>query len=69
VQSATCERLFSSFGNLITRQRNCLSSQNAHYLTQVKRNVKIMEESMESNRNKKKKKKKIIIDPIEKKIQ
>ena len=64
VQSATCERLFSSFGNLITKQRNCLSSQNAHYLTQVKRNVKIMEENMESND---KKNKKIIIDPTERK--
>ena len=65
VQSATCERLFSSFGNLITKQRNRLSSESAHYLTQVKRNVKIMEESMESNRTKNKKKKKIVIDPTE----
>ena len=67
VQSATCERLFSSFGNLITKQRNRLSSENAHYLTQVKRNVQIMEESMESNRTKNKKKKKIVIDPTERK--
>ena len=65
VQSATCERLFSSFGNLITKQRNSLSSESAHYLTQVKHNVKIMEESMESNRTKNKKKKKIVIDPTE----
>ena len=44
-----------------------MSSQNAHYFTQVKRNVKIMEENMESNDKKKKKKKKIIIDPTERK--
>ena len=67
VQSATCERLFSSFGNLITKQRNCLSSQNAHYLMQVKRNVKILEENMELSQEKKKQKKKIIIDPTERK--
>ena len=67
VQSASCERLFSSFGNLITKHRNCLSSENAHYLTQVKRNVQIFEENKEFSYEKKKKKKKIFIDPIERK--
>ena len=67
VQSASCERLFSSFGNLITKDRNRLSSENAHYLTQVKRNVKIFEENTEFSNEKKKKKKKIFIDPTERK--
>ena len=39
VQTATCERLFSAFGNFITKQRNRMHSKTTHYLTQVKRSV------------------------------
>ena len=39
VQSATCERLFSTFGNFMTKKRNRLSSKKMHFLTQVKRKV------------------------------
>ena len=37
VQTATCKRLFSSFGNFITKKRNHSASDKAHYLTQMKR--------------------------------
>ena len=43
-QSATCERLFSAFGNFKSKKRNRLSSTKMHYLAQVKRNVQVMDE-------------------------
>jgi len=50
VQTATCERLFSAFWNFITKKRNRLSSDKAHYLTQVKRQVNRLDE-IDENRN------------------
>jgi hypothetical protein len=39
VQTATCERLFSAFQDILTKKRNRLHSKKVHYLAQVKRFV------------------------------
>jgi hAT family C-terminal dimerisation region len=44
VQSATCERLFSEFGNFSTKKRNRLHSKRVHMLAQIKREVLVMDE-------------------------
>ena len=47
VQTATCERLFSSFGNFITKKRNRLALEKAHYLMQIKREVNRLDDKEE----------------------
>ena len=56
VQSASCERLHSAFGNYITKQRNSLSSSKEHYLAQVKRNVNFLDEKDKIDKNSKQEK-------------
>ncbi len=51
-QSATCERLFSAFGNFKSKMRNRLSTTKMHYLAQVKRNVQLKGEQETIIRNK-----------------
>ena len=47
VQTATCERLFSQFGQIHTKRRNRLKSSKTHYLAQVRQNVVDQEEAAE----------------------
>lgn len=51
VQTATCERLFSTFGNFATKKRNKLHSEKVHNLAQVKRAVAVMDEKTYNNRS------------------
>ena len=44
VQSATCERLFSAFGNFSTKRRNRLHSKKVHMLAKIRREVLVMDE-------------------------
>jgi hypothetical protein len=47
VQSATCERLFSSFGIFHTKTRNRLLSKKTHQLAQIKRQVREKDEAIQ----------------------
>jgi len=65
VQTATCERLFSTFGNFVTKKRNRLSSENIHFLTHVKRKVNQLDDKEKFSEDANKKKKKRLIRATE----